>query len=339
PHISCKGGITSVFKNYLTYKNNSFCSFLLHPVRKDGKKINKIFYIFPSLISFIYKLVSKKIDIIHIHPSENFGFYRYIPFVYIARLMKRYVILHMHGCKFDVFYNNSNKIAQRIVRNTLNNSDAIIVLSKSWAGVYSKISSTKIYIVNNSVPQPNNNPYSINSNSITFMGFIGHRKGVFDLLESVKDLSGKYDYHLEICGSGEENKLENKIKEYDIQSKITFHGWIGLYEKDIILRKTKIFILPSYNEGLPMVLLEAMSYGIPIISTPVGGIPELVEKENGFLVKPGDISSLKEKIQCLLGDSALRKQISINNYNKIKEKFSMDYTFNRLGRIYSEILN
>jgi len=341
PHIDSQGGIVSVLKNYLGYENNKLFRFSLHSVKKktDDKKINKLIYIFPSLIIFIYKLITKKIDIVHLHPSEYFGLYRYIPFIYITKLMRKPILLHMHACKFDVFYNDLNKTKQKIVRSTLNTSDGIICLSKSWADVYNKLSQRKTYIINNTVPKLLKNPYDMKSKVITFMGFIGSRKGVFDLLEAIKDLNGTYDYHLEICGSGEEVKLKNKIIENNLQSVTTFHGWIGSKEKDIILRRTSIFILPSYDEGFPMVLLEAMSYGIPVISTPVGGIPELVEKENGFLIKPGDIYSLKEKIQFLLEHSNIREQISINNYNTINQKFSMDYTFNRLEMIYDELLN
>ena len=339
PHISCNGGITAVFKNYLSYERNIICKFYLHSVRKDSSKINKLLYIFPSLISFIFKLLTKGIDIIHIHPSENFGFYRYIPFIYLSKLIQKPILLHMHGCKFDKFYNSANKLQKLIIRNTFNCSNGIICLSKSWENIYSTISETKTYVVNNTVPQPSSNPYNIKSKSITFMGFVGDRKGIFDLLKAIVNLDVLIDYQLEICGSGEEKKLYNKIKEFNLEEHITFHGWIGEKEKDKILRRTNIFILPSYNEGLPMVLLEAMSYGIPVISTPVGGIPELVEKENGFLIEPGDVNSLHERIQLLFKNLEIRRIMSNSNYNKIKQNFSMEYTFNKLELIYNEILS
>lgn len=339
PHISCKGGITSVLKNYLCFKNNLSFKFILHSVRRDGNKLSKFLYIFPSIITYIFKLLFSKIHVIHIHPSEEFGFYRYIPFIILGKFFKKKILLHMHGCKFDEFYLQLNAFKKIIVHITMNSANGIICLSKSWEKVYKKITHSKTYTIHNTVPQPTNNPYNISSQTITFMGFIGPRKGIFDLLKVIKNLNQFYNFKLEICGSGQVEKLIRKLKEYHIDKITKFHGWINEKTKDEILRRTSIFVLPSYNEGLPMVLLEAMSYGIPVISTNVGGIPELVEKENGFLVEPGNLNCLGEKLEILLNQPQLRRQMSKSNFYKIQSKFSMNDTFNKLSAIYNEIYN
>ncbi len=338
PHLTSKGGITSVLKNYINFSENNFCSFNMHAVRRDGSKFGKLLYFFPSLISYIYKLCTKKNDIIHIHLSNNMGFYRYIPFIFIGKVFSKKIVLHMHAASFE-FYFNTNRFVKGLIRKTFNKGDVIIALSESWAEVFGSITNNKIIIINNSVPTPKENFYNINAKKITFMGFIGPRKGLFDLLKSFSQVSSRIESKLIICGSGEIDKMNIIIKEYNIHNNIEFHGWITPKERDLLLRGTAVFVLPSYNEGLPMVILEAMAYGIPIISTTVGGIPELVKKDNGFLISPGNINLLSKSIIMLLNDNEMRKEMSEKNYYKIRDNYSMTYTFSKLKDVYFNVLS
>ena len=333
PHLSCKGGITTVFKNYINYKND-FVIFKLHSVRLDGSKILKLIYIFPSIFLFIIRIIFCKYDIIHIHPSENYGYYRYIPFLLISKLFNKKILLHMHACKFDKFYHSLTSLKKKTVRVTMNMADAIICLSDTWKNIYEKITENKIYIIHNTVKSPNSNFYSIKSKAITFLGFIGDRKGLFDLFEALSIIKKTEDFKIEIGGAGDLERMYMLINKYQLDDFVEFHGWVDQKEKHEILKRTAIFVLPSYNEGLPMVLLEAMSYGIPIISTTVGGIPELVNINNGYLVKPGDINGLKSSIEELLKNKKHRKKLSKNNFDKIQNQFSMRVTFEKLKKIY-----
>src|SRR5690606_40232854 len=110
--------------------------------------------------------------------------------------------------------------------------------------------------------------------------------------------------------------------------------WIDGTQKDELLTICDILVLPSYSEGLPMSILEAMSYGKTIISTSVGGIPEIVkEGENGFLVTPGDKRSLSEVLNKILGDRNLLDIMGNNSQNRI-QPYLIYHVFEQLKSIY-----
>ena len=99
-----------------------------------------------------------------------------------------------------------------------------------------------------------------------------------------------------IGGNGETEKLVELINSYSLENIVEFIGWVSKDKKTEYFNKSDGYILPSYNEGLPISILEAMSYELPIISTNVGGIPEIVDSNNGALIEPGNKKQLKEAI-------------------------------------------
>ena len=116
-------------------------------------------------------------------------------------------------------------------------------------------------------------------------------------------------------------------------------GWISDDKKiEDIYRKSIIYTLPSYNEGMPMSILEAMSYGLPVISTNVGSIPSVVEKENGFITKPGDIDELTNKIIFLLNNSEISKSMSERNVEKINLKYNVYNSLDHVYLLYKKLL-
>ncbi len=336
PNFNCKGGIATVLRNYLGYLDQNNINFGFLSVRGDGIKINKFFQSFYAFFKLILMLIMDKWDIVHMHPSENIGFYRYIPFIILSKIFRKRIILHIHGCKFDEFYNEKNMVNRKIILSVLEKADKIITLSKSWDDFLKSLGLENTAIIKNTVYVPGHNLYNEKSNGITFLGFIEKRKGIYDLVDALKDL--QIDYILNVGGSGENDLLLNKITQNGLNKKVVMHGWIGTDQKNKLLADSRLFILPSYNEGLPMVVLEAMSYGIPIISTPVGGIPELVNPENGILISPGNVEELEKAIKELWEDKDRRCNMSKKNYNLINKEYSMTATFDRLNSIYRELM-
>ena len=114
-------------------------------------------------------------------------------------------------------------------------------------------------------------------------------------------------------------ELQSIINECGLSKIVRFEGWVSGDKKVELLNNTDVFILPSYTEGLPISILEAMSYRLPVISTPVGGIPEVVrDGENGFLIKPGDKDALHNAIVRLANDEELREKMGNISYSKVQ---------------------
>jgi len=154
-------------------------------------------------------------------------------------------------------------------------------------------------------------------------------------LEAYIILKNKYaDIRLIIAGNGSQlDKLVNYVKEHNIKG-IIFTGYIKGQEKYNLLASGHLYIFPSYSEGMPNAVLEAMALGLPIITTPVGGLNDFfVEDVMGSYVKIKDVNSIVDKIEKLYFDEELRTSMSENNRVYAKEHFSGQVVYNNLKQI------
>jgi len=171
------------------------------------------------------------------------------------------------------------------------------------------------------------------------MGRIERKKGIHDLIEAGKLLADKFRFKIILCGEGNISLWQEECSNKGLIDVIQFRGWVSGEEKELLLRETDIYVLPSYSEGLPMSILEAMSYGIPVISTPVGGVPEVViDGINGFLVDPGDVHGLADKLEQLISDYRLRMKMGITGRQFAQEKFDISNNIKQLMNIYARLL-
>jgi len=128
------------------------------------------------------------------------------------------------------------------------------------------------------------------------------------------------------------------INERGLKDYIKLLGWVEHENKTVLLENSDIFILPSYQEDLPMAILEAMSYGLPILSTNVAGIPSLVEHGyNGYLVEPGDIDDCVDKLTELINDSRLRQKFGENSLQIIKRRFEKSIVEKQIQEVYDSL--
>ena len=139
--------------------------------------------------------------------------------------------------------------------------------------------------------------------------------------------------------AGEYDKIIANITEKDIQSRIEVYKEKSHSELTPFYESADVFLLPSYFEGLPYTILEAMAHGLPVIATNVGAIPEVIEEGiNGFLINPGDIDDLTKKIETLITNKALIEEIGKNNRRKIADKYSMDKQVENYKNLYTSLL-
>lgn len=165
------------------------------------------------------------------------------------------------------------------------------------------------------------------------------RKGLDYLFQALAEMNDPR-VRLDIVGTGgREQRLKAKIRELGLETQVRFSGYKSALEVAEHYHQADIFILPSLSESLAMVLLEAMSCGLPIIASDVGGIPEVVaDGENGLLIPPGNVNAIIEAIHRLTNDSLLRSRISQNNPIKIQEQFTWKKIALNYQAIYNESL-
>ena len=336
-----KGGMTAVLVSYDKYID----SMRLIPTWRMGNKLVKSWYALQALVRTTLLLTfDKRIKIVHIHGAANASFERCKMFIKLAKRFKKKVILHEHAADFVEYYNQSN--AKDEITRYINLCDCLIVLSESWKKYFASIGvdEDKINILNNIVSPPDLRPdYHTEDGKLhlLFMGEISKRKGGFDLLRAIADHREQFDGKLLVRMGGNEvdGDIKAYIREHHLESIVSYEGWIAGQKKIECLNWEDVYILPSYNEGLPIAILEAMAYHHPVISTPVGGIPEILKGGyNGRMVQPGDTKGITDAIKFYLENrDAIRKQG--NNAFKVVQDFFPEKVFGDLKALYLKMLS
>jgi glycosyltransferase involved in cell wall biosynthesis len=334
------GGIKSVVENYEQtnlfndFEHEWICSHV------EGSLLSRV-YIFLKCIFFLSIALFKGVNLFHIHMAMKGSFFRKMILVTFIKTFNRKVILHLHGSEFELFYNNRNTFIQRMIKNTFLKADVVIVLSESWKKFIQGVSNTiNVIVVPNFVePISKKSSTEITSNTtFIFLGALGKRKGIYDLLPAFKDLLKEQpNAKLIVCGDGELIQVKKLAEILGINNAVEFPGWVNGEEKTRLLNKADVLILPSYNEGLPMVILEAMSLGKCVISTFVGGIPEAIHNnENGILIKAGDIPNLTLAMQAACLEDK-RKRLGLAGLATYNEYFSPSVIIPKIQNIYRSL--
>jgi glycosyltransferase involved in cell wall biosynthesis len=329
------GALLDIYKDHYEVFN------FIPSFRNLSNNTQKLFFFLKQLVKvFTFLSKQKEIQVVHIHSAKSGSLYRKLIIAFIAKkFFKKKVVNHIHTGHFKNFYDNSNWISKKSIRYYLQLNDATITVSDFWKGYFIESFNLKnVYKLNNIVPTPGfrNKIEKENTVNFLFLGVITNKKGIFDLVnliaENKKELEKKIK--LIIGGSGDSNLLQQIIKNYQLENCIDFKGWVTGNEKEKLLQDSDVYILPSYFEGVPISILEAMSFGKPIISTNVGGIPEVVENGvNGVLVTPGDKKALLNAMLYYTNDI---KKIAIHgnqSLSKVKDYYP-DTVTKQLEDIY-----
>lgn len=313
PGLDVKGGISSVEKIVMMNSPDEI-NFRHISTMEDGSLIKKLFVFAKALILSFFYLIFGKLNAVHIHFSSRGSTLRKIILIWMIVLFRKPFILHAHGSEFHLFFASLPAIAKAVIRKTFQQCSKFIALSNSWRHFYIehlKLGKDIILVLPNPVQFPDHieNRKGRTKYKIIFLGRIGERKGAFDLIHAFSDLLQKesFDVDLILAGDGEIDRAKQLVRSFSLENRVFIKTWVGPSEKQTLFNESDLFVLPSFNEGLPMSLLESMVNGLPVITSPVGGIPELIKhKENGLLVTPGDIVELQKALHLVLSDEDFR---------------------------------
>ena len=335
-----KGGIGAVLNVY----SRNLPNFQLLTTFSSEPNKNRIIYFIISLFKLLKKLIKDNdINIVHIHTASNGSFLRKSIVLLIAKTLSRKVVLHIHGGSFKE-YLSSSAIRARYIVAILKMTDVVVCLSDEWLAYFnSHIGLKNVVVLSNPIELPilGNRKNEQKKIELLFLGAVVPAKGIFDLLEYLS--TNKYfisdRLRLHICGEGDKNQLDKLLQKHNIADKVIQHGWVQNDLKSNLMNMMDVFILPSYIEALPMSILEAMSYGKPIISTRVGGIPSLVKDDyNGWLYDPYDIKVLDKIIEEIFADKG---KVKVYGHNSRTEalKYDIHTIAKKLNSIYDRALN
>lgn len=336
-----KGGVAAVVQVYMDA--GLFDRFRMHYIAThcDGGAAAKLRIMVKAYLELLRMLVSGKVGLLHVHVASRASFWRKYGLFQLAHLFGVPTILHLHGGEFAIFYEKECGPFKRwLIRRLYDRVNRVVVLSQRWKSWVQSISKNPhidaLYnpVIASAGPYPweQRDPASVLT-----LGRLNKGKGSYDLLAAAASMPDA-QVRLLLGGDGELEGVRTRAAELGIGEQLELLGWVGPDDKPGFLARATVYALPSYNEGLPMSVLEAMSAGLPVVVTPVGGIPEAVtDGVEGYLVQPGDVATLRERLQYLLDNPVQARRMGEAGRRKVESTFASTVIMPRLEKMYIDL--
>jgi glycosyltransferase involved in cell wall biosynthesis len=336
-----KGGISSVVNVYRRAGLFERFSIIYLSTHTDGSALEKMCLCAAAWLRYMALLMRGKVALTHVHISTGMSFWRKLLFFFPTVIVGVPAILHLHGADFAEFFDEGGKRRKWLIRTLFDKAAGIIVLSNSWLRWARGVSCNPLIVpIYNPVALPAVVDFSLRSPScILFLGQLGNRKGTYDLLQAVARVLHKHPrLKLVLAGDGEAEQVKSEVDRLALHAHVDVLDWVSGREKSALLERAAIYALPSYCEGLPMSVLEAMAAGLPVVCTPVGGVPEAVtDGREGRIIMPGDVDALADALDSLLSQRDLRRRMGEAARHKIETTFSVTHIMPRIEQLYEQL--
>jgi len=308
---------------------------------------------------FIAMIRKEKPDLVHIHSGGTLDFYRKSIDVLLARLLGTKVVFHNKGGDFNFFVENRSMLGRAYVKFVLRRCSRVMVLSQWWKDFHSRlVAPDRISILYNGVDAV---PYEhkmhrskarhilgIPRDKVVFllMGVKGKRKGAYDIVEAAPLIKRMDKSALmllvgpdEDVARGATDELMELRREQGVEDVVDMRGEADEKARHLYYAAADCFLLPSYAENSPVAIIEAMASKLPVISTTVGAIPEMVDHgKTGLLIEPGRPGEIAEAIVKLSKNPHLRKEMGLAGFKKFHRMFDMERAFVRaIWGIYRDV--
>lgn len=305
PDLNGRGGIVSVLRAY----RDTLPTFHFISTNSHRGLIPGLLNFARTLVALPFIRIFRPYTTLDIHGSNGKSWSRKHLIINLGHLLGYKIVFHMHGGKLR------KHVAEKgteFYMKSFRKCHHVVFLTEAWTTYAQQVlGCTNAVTLMNIVPTPTmvKQPHADGAPiSLVYLGYIYKEKGIFDLLDVVAANRDRWrgKLTLTIGGQWNEDRVLNFIKDNQLDEMVKFVGWVSGDAKAKILSTSDIFILPSYYEGLPISVLEAMSYAMPVITTPVGGIPEVVtDGVEGTLFTPGDKGAMAQAIGRYLDNTNL----------------------------------
>jgi glycosyltransferase involved in cell wall biosynthesis len=306
---------------------------------RDVSSIRKFVIFIQAVLKFITKILFVRPDLIHIHFSVNASIYRKSVFILLSKFFGAKVVLHAHTGVLVEYISSLNFLARSFLAFSLKQADAFVALATQDIPKYQQYSKNKPVFLRNPI-EVGPAQSDLSQRIVVTAGRLSEAKGSIDLLKAIPQIyTATPDAHFIFAGNGDLESLRKMSCDLQVDQLITFTGWLGHDQLMEVYKSAGIFVLPSYHEGMPLAILEAMSFGLPVVSTGVNGIPDVVlDGETGILVQPGDVDALTSAIIKLLVEPELRKRMGQKGKQRVETLFSFSAVTQNWIALYDSIL-
>lgn len=277
--------------------------------------------------------------IVHFHMVPGITLLIQLPELILAKLLRKKIIMEVHvGNQLESYSKD------KFFKWWFKRADLVLLLAKKWETFFKEMySDVKVPtdVLYNACEMHEPIAFEKKKKLILFAGTIHGNKAPDLLLKAWAKLNKKYpDWHVSFLGSGNISYYEEMAKELGVKESVNFTGYINGSEKESCFHDASIYCMCSYMEGFPMTVLEAWSHSIAVVTTPVGGLPDVIDDDNNCLTfSIGDFNELAEQLERLISDNILRKRLSIEGYQQAMQKFSIEVIGDKLNSIYKRLID
>ncbi len=361
PHPPPNGGIATVVRNLLQLGFDERFDLRLfdvrratHPTGTVMRAVNAVTARIPPagrwalaahLLAHDFRkaLDREQPDVIHVHTSHGYGFWASSALIRLAKTRGIASVLHFHASSMDEFYEAMGGFGRREFERAIRLPDHWIALSQSWQRWYRPfVDAERLHVVPNCIDwnafQCTETPQRVEGPRILFIGMqFARRKGVHDLIAAAPRVLDEFpDTRFLLVGDDDEGVEASLDVAPRVRRVLEFRGNLERQEIIRAYHGATMLVLPAYREGMPMVMLEAMACGRPVICSAINAIPEVIEDgENGLLIRPGDPAGLADAMLRLLRDLELRERIGRRASEFIRRYHDVSVQQQSLEAIYS----
>ncbi|MBW6525099.1 glycosyltransferase family 4 protein [Sphingomonas sp. RHCKR47] len=264
------------------------------------------------LTRFLAVMALWRPHVVHINVASHGSTSRKLCIAAAAHALGITTVIHLHGALFRDFWGQASPRLSRAIAWMFARAGRVVVLGRVWRDfVLGRVPGAKIVVFPNATRRPVLPPRLTDDETrLLFLGRLGERKGSRDLVDALARLDSTLGWRMIMAGDGEVAETRARVAAAGLSNKVEVPGWVGAEYVAKLIAEADVLILPSYNENLPMSVIEGMAAGLAVIATPVGAVEDIVaDGETGLLVAPGDVPALAEAIRRLLHDPDLRAQL------------------------------
>ncbi len=310
--------------------------------RGPGSIASAPFYFARTLFSLVARRLSGRVDVVHINLAQYGSAYRKMIVAWFCRRLRIPYIVHLHGSRFRQFWDGAPPWVDRALARLFSRAACTMVLGSVWADYVGKRApdaASRIVLFptatrDSAGRRTARKPGPVR---ILFSGKHGERKGTRELTAALGRLGRDADWRATLTGNGEIDKTREAVARLGLEDRVSVPGWIDSDALDELLAEADILVLPSFDENLPLSVVEAFARGIAVVCTPVGALPDIVQHEvTGLLVQPGDVDGLVSALERLIGDPPLRERLGQNARALFEERLNLEQYAQRLAETWRQ---
>jgi glycosyltransferase involved in cell wall biosynthesis len=347
PYGQVGGGMGSIMAYLAAMRQDPFGRFDLKRLesRGGGHIAWSPIFLAVAVGRIVLEAARGRLAVVHLNLAERGSVFRKAVLLGATKLVGGQVLLHLHAAQIVQFHGSMGRIGKALLRWMFHSADHCVVLGdvwRRWVIDTFGVAPNRVGIIYNGVPATattSRAPVRDGRFRLLFVGNLLERKGVKDLLRAFASPAVRArDITLTMAGGGPIDMYRAMAAELGVADRITFTGWIGQQDARALMVRSDALVLPAYDEGLPLVILEALASGTPVICTPVGSIPEVLEdRRSALFVSPGDEAGIAIAILTLLEQPAIGRELSAAGAVLYDQLFTMEAFARSFGRLYATL--